>query len=149
MLPGATELFLKIVTTSVEGVQFPFEMVQVKSLFPFARLVTVVVGELGLVITALPVVDQWPVPTVGVFALIVYVATSSQTVASLPALAVVGESQRVIVWVAVAGVQPPWALETVQVKVVGPVGRFVTVEVGLAGLVITGELPSVTVILSK
>ena len=45
MLPGDTGLFLKIVTTSVEGVQLPFEMVQVKSLFPYARLVTVVVGE--------------------------------------------------------------------------------------------------------
>lgn len=149
MLPGSTGLFLNIVTTSVEGVQFPFEMVQVKSLFPNARLVTVVVGELGFVIKVLPVVDHWPVPMVGVFALIVYVVTSSHTVASLPALAVVGGSQRVIVWVAVTGEQPPWALETVQVKVVGPEERFVTVEAGFAGSVITGVLPEVTVILSK
>ena len=75
--------------------------------------------------------------------------TFSHTSPSDPALAVVGGSQRVIVWVAVAGVQPPWALETVQVKVVGPDGRFVTVEAGFAGSVITGVLPEVTVILSK
>ncbi len=58
-----------MVTTSVEGVQFPFEMVQVKSLLPASRFDTVVVGENRLVILAPPVVDHSPVPIAGVLAL--------------------------------------------------------------------------------
>ncbi len=64
--------------------------------------------------------------------------TFSHTSPSGPALAVVGGSQRVRVWVAVARIQPPWALETYQVKLVGPDGRFVTVEFALEGFVING-----------
>ena len=64
-----------MITSSVEMEQTPFDMVHLKvALVPAARPVTVVVGEDGDVMVAVPVTsDQEPVPTTGALAAIVNV----------------------------------------------------------------------------
>ena len=60
---------LKITISSVEGVHKPFEIVQRNVLDPKLNPVTPDVGELGVVIVALPVITvQTPVPTIGILA---------------------------------------------------------------------------------
>ena len=60
---------LKIVMSSVDGVQTPFEIVQRNVFVPKLNPVTPDVGELGVATVALPVITvQTPVPTSGVLA---------------------------------------------------------------------------------
>ena len=57
-----------IVTSSVDGVQTPFEMVHRNVLTPTDNPVTPDVGEVGVVTVAPPAITvHAPVPTVGVF----------------------------------------------------------------------------------
>jgi hypothetical protein len=62
-----------MVTSSVEAAQTPLEIVHRNvTLVPAATPVTVVDGEVGEVIDALPLtIDQAPVPTVGLLAAMV------------------------------------------------------------------------------
>jgi hypothetical protein len=62
-----------MVTSSVEEAHTPLEIVHRKvTLVPTATPVTVVVGDVGEVIEALPLtIDQAPVPTVGLLAAMV------------------------------------------------------------------------------
>lgn len=109
-------------------------------------LVTVVVGDEGLVITGPEGTgarkDHTPVPEVGAVALMVALATP-QTVTSGPALAVEGAAIRDMVRLALESVQG--ALEMVHLTTVdAPSVNPVTEELGLLGEEMT-PLPDTTV----
>ena len=99
---------LFVITTSSEATQVPFVTVQRKvALVPAANPVTVVVGELAVVIVAVPLTKlQTPVPTVGALWVMVK-SVVSHKICSAWSLTT-GNSSTVIVPVAfIAGLQPP------------------------------------------
>ena len=98
-----------IVTSSKEGVQLPFVLVQRKVFAPTARFVTPLVGEAGVLTIAPPAITvHVPVPVVIV--LPANVAVVAQTLWSGPARAVVGAAVRVIVTSSNDGAQEPLVL---------------------------------------
>lgn len=119
-------------------------MVQRKiAVVPGTKPVTVVVGEFGLVMVAVPkMIDHVPVPTVGVLAVIVVVVTAHNTL-SVPAFAEVGFKSTFTTALSEFGIQP--GAETVHCTVYEPPATSpVNVEVGEFGLV-TVAVPEVTV----
>ena len=108
-VPQVKQAEVVITTSSVEGVQGELEIVQRRVAVPgTAKPVTPDVGELGVVIVAVPETTlHVPVPTVGVFPAKVAVLTPQAGFMSEPALAVVGAALTVIVPVAVTVPQPP------------------------------------------
>jgi hypothetical protein len=74
-------LLTLIVTLELDDAHGEFEIVHTITLLPVAKLVTVVVGELGVVIVPDPeAMVQIPVPTVGVFPPITALGEEIQTV---------------------------------------------------------------------
>ena len=58
-----------MLTSELEGVQEPFEMVHLKTVVPTFKLLIELVGELLLLKTPLPeTIDHVPLPITGVFA---------------------------------------------------------------------------------
>jgi hypothetical protein len=130
-----------IVTSSVEGVHEPFEMLQRNVFIPMLNPVTAEVGDVGFVTVAVPAItDHAPVPTTGVFA--ESVAFESHTAWSAPAAEVVGVASRKIEMLSVDGVHIPF--EIVHRNVFTPKLNPVTPEVGEVG-VVTVPVPAITV----
>jgi len=85
--------FTSMVIVETLGAQGELEIVQAKTFVPIAKPVIVETGEVGEVIVPLPETSvHKPVPTVGVFAVIVVAGDEIQSVCEAPALAVVGMS---------------------------------------------------------
>ena len=80
--------FLVIIIVSTDGVQMPFEIVQIKVLAPFPKPVIPLFASPGLVMVPVPLIKiQVPVPELGVFP--ARVAVVAQTSWSGPAFEVV------------------------------------------------------------
>jgi hypothetical protein len=131
-----------ITTSSVEEGQTPLVTVHLKVVVPTGRLVTPDVGEAGVVTTAVlpPSTDHAPEPTAGVFPASVVVV--AHTALSPPAAAVVGTASLVMTTSSLEAGQVPFVI--VHLKVVVPIGRFVTPEVGEEGVLTTATLPPST-----
>ena len=120
-------------TVSVTGVHTPLLTDQIKVLAPMPKLLTVVLGLLGVrMVPEPPSSDQAPVPTVGVTA--VRVTELEQIFWSGPALGALGAVLRVMTTVLLEGAQGPLVMVHCKVAEV-PTGIPVTVLVGELGLV--------------
>jgi hypothetical protein len=97
-----------ITTSSVEGVQGELDIVHRRVAVPgTAKPVTPDVGELGVVIVAVPdTTDHAPVPVVGVLPAKVAVVASQAGFISEPALAVVGDWETITEAVFTAVAEP-------------------------------------------
>ena len=85
-------LYLLIITVSLDAEQVPLEMLHLKELAPVPKPVIPLVGEEAVVMVPVPLnSDQVPVPTLAVFP--ARVAVVAQIFWSIPAFAVVGESE--------------------------------------------------------
>ena len=72
IVPVVMLLQLNTVTSLVDGIHVPLEMVHLNTFVPLPKLVTKVIGLTGFVNTPLPLIsDQIPVPVDGEFAAIV------------------------------------------------------------------------------
>ena len=127
--------FILIEIVEVDEAQGGFEMVHAKIFRPNPKPVTVVLGEVGLVITPLPETKVHnPVPTVGVLADNVPFGEETQSVCERPAFAMVGTSFTKIDIVAVELAQGK--LEISHWKIFVPKPNQVIVVLGSVGLVI-------------
>jgi hypothetical protein len=132
--------FIVIVTSSADEVHGALAIVQRITTEAPAIPVNVEVGELALVIVAVPeTTDQVPVPITAVLPARVVVVP--QIVWSVPALAVVGAGLTVKVMSSVVGVQIP--LETVHLNTTEGPAIPVTLEVAREG-VVTVAVPETT-----
>jgi hypothetical protein len=125
-----------ITTSSKVAAQGELDIVQRKVTVPAAtKPVTPEVGELGVVIVAVPETTVHnPVPVTGILPAKVAVVTPQAGVISEPAFAAVGGAVLVITTSSVEAVQG--ALEIVHLKVLAPTPRAVSPEVGDEGVVI-------------
>ena len=108
VLPQEKQAVVVITTSSVEGVQGELDIVHRRVAVPgTAKPVTPEVGELGVVIVAVPETTlHVPVPTVGVFPAKVAVVASQAGFMSEPALAVVGTAETLTEAVLTADAEP-------------------------------------------
>ena len=141
MVAGAA---IFIITSSVDAVHGLLDMVQRKvTLDPTVIPVTVLVGLDGVVIVAVPLTTvHTPVPTVGVFPANVVLVTLHKPW-SVPASAVVGTSDTLMVTSSLLLPQPPLLMVHLNVTLL-PIVRPVTVLVSDDGVVIV-PVPLTTV----
>jgi hypothetical protein len=119
-----------MITSSKEGAQVPFVIVQRKIFEPTPRPVIGVVGDVGEEIVPVPEISvHVPVPVTGVFPAMVVVGPQSVWLG--PAAAVVGTGSRVIVTSSNDGGHVPF--EMVQRKTFAPTLNPVTPDVGEFG----------------
>jgi hypothetical protein len=131
---------LVIVTVLSLGAQAPFEIVHLNTLAPMPKLDTLLLFEVGLFTVPAPLTNaHTPVPIVATLPF--KLAVVAQTDWSVPALEVEGASRRMIVMVLTLDAQVPF--EIVQVKVVEPIGKPLTIE--LAELALLKLTPKVVV----
>ena len=128
---GTASLF--IITSSVDIAQTPFVIVQRKVFAPTPKPVIPEVGDDGVVIVPVPVINvHAPVPIIGEFP--AKVAVVEQTVWSGPALDVVGTASLLIITSSVDIAHTPFVI--VQRNVFAPTPKPVMPEVGDVGVVI-------------
>ena len=136
-------LFTKIDIVEELGAQGAFEMVHSKIFVPNPKPVTEVVGESEFVMVPLPEINvHTPIPTVGVFAVIIVVLDEIQSVWLLPVFAIDGTSFTIIDIVDELGAQG--AFEIVQTKTFVPNPNPVILVLGEFGLIIV-PLPEISV----
>jgi hypothetical protein len=122
-----------MITSLVDGVHIPLDMVHRKVFAPAPIPVTVVAGLDAFVMVPVPLTSvHCPVPVEGAFPAMV--AEVIHPLWAGPALAVVGLATPVMITSSLLGVQVP--LEIVQRKVFGPTPSPVIVEVALVEEVI-------------
>jgi hypothetical protein len=127
-----TGQFWVMITSLVDGVHIPLEMVQRKVFAPAPSPVTVVVGLEGVEMVPVPLTSvHSPVPVEGAFPAMV--AEVIHPLWAGPALAVVGAATPVMITSSVLGEHIP--LEIVHLNVFGPTPSPVTVDVALVEVI--------------